>query len=310
MVLTRTRHDKVTGVGCIYFDSNATIDKENIFAPSTGPWITAFLAATLCTNVISTCERPYLGLHHAPTDSSAASVSHLLPPFFLSRLALLAFRIWYVGKRVRRMSAHTSVLRPVLRVVLDAGVLYSVSLLAALLCFVAKNRGHYVLIDMVRGILLPFVVVLGLIIGYHPSFTSFLPGSCHFYRIVWHHRSVVALYRCLALRPPTTEQIMPIISITFYMVIIRITISKTNSQGIMQATSSGSGALTLSRMSRLAGEREYPMKRMEVHITQLTETNERGSGSGSGSGEIRGDSEKEEDGDMDDARKVLGGFAV
>lgn len=190
MVLTRTRHDKVTGVGCIYFDSNATIDKENIFAPSTGPWITAFLAATLCTNVISTCERPYLGLHHAPTDSSAASVSHLLPPFFLSRLALLAFRIWYVGKRVRRMSAHTSVLRPVLRVVLDAGVLYSVSLLAALLCFVAKNRGHYVLIDMVRGILLPFVVVLGLIIGYHPSFTSFLPGSCHFYRIVWHHRSV------------------------------------------------------------------------------------------------------------------------
>ncbi|KAF8551210.1 hypothetical protein OG21DRAFT_1513063 [Imleria badia] len=214
----------VTGVGCVYFDSKATVDRENIFAPSTGPWITAFLAATLFTNIIST--------------------------------SLLAFRIWKVGKRVR-MSSHASVLWPVLRVVLDAGVLYSVSLLAALLCFVAKNRGHYVLIDM----------------------------------------------------------IMPIISITFYMVIIRITITKSNSQDAVQATTSGSGPLTLSRMSRLAGEREYPMKRMEVHMTQLTEMNERRYGSGSrtgtGTGETRGDPEKEEDGDGDDlARKVLGGFSV
>ncbi|KAN0088926.1 hypothetical protein V8E55_005983 [Tylopilus felleus] len=113
----------VTGVG-------------TFFGPSTGPWITAFLAATLFTNLIST--------------------------------SLLAFRIWKIGRCVKRTSSHSSVLRPVLRIVLDAGVLYSVSLLAALLCFVSKTRGRY---------------------------------------------------------------IMPIISITFYMVIIWITICKSSSQG-------------------------------------------------------------------------------
>lgn len=82
-----------------------------------------------------------------PTDRVVAPVSLRIS----SPIALLAFRIWKVGKRVTKISPHASVLWPVLRVVLDAGVLYSVSLLAALLCFVAKNRGHYVLLDMVRS---------------------------------------------------------------------------------------------------------------------------------------------------------------
>lgn len=50
---------QVTGVGCVFADSHSTIDRENIFAPSTAPWITAFLGATLFTNIISTCETFY-----------------------------------------------------------------------------------------------------------------------------------------------------------------------------------------------------------------------------------------------------------
>ena len=45
---------------------------------------------------------------------------------------------------------RSTVLVPILRIVLDAGVLYSLSLLAMLICFVAKNRGNYVMIDVVR----------------------------------------------------------------------------------------------------------------------------------------------------------------
>ncbi|KAG8214974.1 hypothetical protein J3R82DRAFT_8371 [Butyriboletus roseoflavus] len=100
----------------------ATIAKENVFAPMTGKWITAFLADALFTNVLITSARRPL-------------------------LALLAFRIWKLGKRVTGESRSTV---PILRIILDAGVLYSISLLALLMCFVAKNRGHYVMLDLVR----------------------------------------------------------------------------------------------------------------------------------------------------------------
>jgi hypothetical protein len=65
--------------------------------------------------------------------------------------ALLAFRIWSVGKRVSNGSMQTgSVLWPVLCIVLDAGMLYSFTLLAALVCLIAKNTVRYIVNDMVR----------------------------------------------------------------------------------------------------------------------------------------------------------------
>ncbi|KAG2121858.1 hypothetical protein DEU56DRAFT_833371 [Suillus clintonianus] len=172
-----------TGAGCIYSISQATVNKEDIFAPGTGPWITSFLAATLFTNLLST--------------------------------SLLAYRIWSIGRRVSNVALATSLIWPILRVILDAGVLYSLSLLAALICFIAKNHGHYVLLDM----------------------------------------------------------IMPIISITFYMVIIRITITKSSSQSNEEPSIALSNYLTRRSRGRSSyvDPQRYPTKRMEVHITQLTE---------------------------------------
>lgn len=172
-----------TGAGSVYSISQATVNKENIFAPGTGPWITSFLAATLFTNLLST--------------------------------SLLAYRIWSIGRRMTNVALATGIMWPIVRVILDAGILYSLSLLAALVCFIAQNHGHYVLLDM----------------------------------------------------------IMPIISITFYMVIIRITITKNSSQASQEPSSSFSNYLA--RRSRgcisYADQQQYPMRRMEVHITQLTE---------------------------------------
>lgn len=172
-----------TGAGSVYANSQATVNKEDIFASGTGPWITSFLAATLFANLLST--------------------------------SLLAYRIWSIGRRMKNAALATGLMWPVVRVILDAGVLYSLSLLAALVCFIVKNHGHYVLLDM----------------------------------------------------------IMPIISITFYMVIIRITITKSASQASQEPSNSLSNYLTRRSRSRIsyADQQQYPMKRMEVHITQLTE---------------------------------------
>ena len=40
---------------------------------------------------------------------------------------------------------------PVLLIIIDAGLLYSVTLLSALLCFVNHSNGQYVVLDMVRA---------------------------------------------------------------------------------------------------------------------------------------------------------------
>ncbi|KAG1729336.1 uncharacterized protein EDB91DRAFT_1060009, partial [Suillus paluster] len=86
----------------------------------------------------------------------------------LSTSGLLAYRIWMVERNVSAIRVTKGSMMPILRVLVDAAVLYSVALLSALVCFIEWNNGQYVILDM----------------------------------------------------------IMPIISITFYMVIIRIAINK------------------------------------------------------------------------------------
>jgi hypothetical protein len=63
---------------------------------------------------------------------------------------MLAYRIWYVNWRATRLCDHrTSELRPILHVIIDAGLIYSVTLFAALICYVNKSNGQYVVLDMV-----------------------------------------------------------------------------------------------------------------------------------------------------------------
>ena len=63
---------------------------------------------------------------------------------------LLVFRIWQINSRVNRSYSSAGVsLMPVLLIIADAGVLYSVTLLSALICFVSHSNGQYVVLDMV-----------------------------------------------------------------------------------------------------------------------------------------------------------------
>ena len=70
------------------------------------------------------------------------------PPLTLP--VMLAYRIWYVDWRATKLCDHRkSELRPILHVIIDAGLIYSVTLFAALICYVNTSNGQYVVLDMV-----------------------------------------------------------------------------------------------------------------------------------------------------------------
>ncbi|KAL1753074.1 hypothetical protein FB107DRAFT_218547 [Schizophyllum commune] len=118
-----------TGIGTVYTISQVTADSGNIFASTTASWITAFYATTLSCNFVAT--------------------------------AFLAFRLWSVERGVNRARTGRSNIWPVLLIVIDAGVLYSVTLLCALCLFASQSHAQYIVLDMVTPIIsISFYMVL------------------------------------------------------------------------------------------------------------------------------------------------------
>ena len=62
---------------------------------------------------------------------------------------LLAGRIWTVARRSAQYRS-SNIFSPVLRVIIESGAIYSMTITAALISFVVKSNGVYVLLDMVR----------------------------------------------------------------------------------------------------------------------------------------------------------------
>lgn len=61
---------------------------------------------------------------------------------------LLAYRIWNIDRKATPYR-NANLLSPVLRVVIESGVIYSMTITAALVTFVVKSPGVYVILDMV-----------------------------------------------------------------------------------------------------------------------------------------------------------------
>ncbi|KAH7906431.1 hypothetical protein BJ138DRAFT_635681 [Hygrophoropsis aurantiaca] len=163
-------------VGSVYSVSQATVNSGNIFFKETGQWITAFFAFTLTTNLLGS--------------------------------GLLAYRIWTINRNTGTLRSTRSTTMPIVRVLMDAAILYSVTLFTALVCFVCGNNGQYVVLDMIT----------------------------------------------------------PIISIAFYMVLIRVGISK-NARNSPTTVRSGENSQTLQ------SSQQYPLQPVQVHISQFTERN-------------------------------------
>jgi hypothetical protein len=71
---------------------------------------------------------------------------------------LLAYRIWTIERNVSKIRASSHGTRtPILRVLVDAAILYSVVLFTMLICFVCSNNGQYIVLDMVSSPLTPLM---------------------------------------------------------------------------------------------------------------------------------------------------------
>lgn len=66
--------------------------------------------------------------------------------------SLLAYRIWRVNREVSRYRASGR-LASVLRVIIESGAIYSMTIIAALVTFVVNSPGVYVLLDMISPII-------------------------------------------------------------------------------------------------------------------------------------------------------------
>ncbi|KAI9573135.1 hypothetical protein HD554DRAFT_1145995 [Boletus coccyginus] len=111
----------VTGIGSPYTASQ--VAQNEVFVGSLSQWITSFWALAFATNVLATL--------------------------------LLVFRIWHVDRMNKRLSAshRRSQLRPILHILVDAGLIYSLTLLVALICFVSQSNGQFVMLDLVTPII-------------------------------------------------------------------------------------------------------------------------------------------------------------
>lgn len=161
-----------TGIRAVYGNSQATANPEDVFAADVKEWIMAFVVSSLTTNLL--CS------------------------------GLLVYRVWKLERRVSKVRASKSTVMAIVRVLVDAVVLYSVMLFAFLFCFITENSGESILSDIV----------------------------------------------------------VPIISITFYMVLIRITISCRHYIPTV-------GTRTTEGME-LGNVQQYPVKPSEIHLSQFT----------------------------------------
>ncbi|KAG2747200.1 hypothetical protein P692DRAFT_20737735 [Suillus brevipes Sb2] len=135
----------VTGVYAVYSCSQA--NSSTIFAEMLAQWVTAFIASTIATNLLSS--------------------------------GLLAYRIWTIERAVSMLRASKSNVMPIMRVLVDAAILYTVVLFIALVCFVCLNNGVVVVVDMAMPIMsIAFYMVLIRIAIYRntPSYLSTTHG--------------------------------------------------------------------------------------------------------------------------------------
>ena len=91
-------------------------------------------------------DDPYVIAFSRPSKRASNLFSPFLP-------VLLVCRIWYVDRKVARLRGHgQSQLRPILHALIDAGAIYTLTLIMALIFFASQNNGQYVVLAMVSPV--------------------------------------------------------------------------------------------------------------------------------------------------------------
>ncbi|KIK48574.1 hypothetical protein CY34DRAFT_798080 [Suillus luteus UH-Slu-Lm8-n1] len=122
----------VTGFYATYSFLQVTSNSRDIYVNEYGQpaqWVTAFFSLTIATNLLSS--------------------------------GLLAYRIWVIEHDVSTIRAKKDTMMPIVRVLMDSAILYSVALLTALICYVCSNDGEVTIADMIVPIIsIAFYMVL------------------------------------------------------------------------------------------------------------------------------------------------------
>ncbi|KAG2129193.1 uncharacterized protein EDB93DRAFT_1267015 [Suillus bovinus] len=122
----------VSGVAIIYTFSQITSYSGQIYENEHGTpahWVNAFYASTIATN--------------------------------LSSSALLAYRVWMIERDVSTMRSRKNTMMPIVRVLVDSAILYSMALLTALIIYTRSNNGQLVIQEMLTPIIsIAFYMVL------------------------------------------------------------------------------------------------------------------------------------------------------
>ena len=62
----------------------------------------------------------------------------------------MVYRLWYLDQRAAKLRGHSgSQLGEIIHTIIDAGVIYFLTLLAVTICFSLQSNGQYVILDMV-----------------------------------------------------------------------------------------------------------------------------------------------------------------
>ncbi|KAG2141893.1 hypothetical protein DEU56DRAFT_734031 [Suillus clintonianus] len=119
----------VTGVAAVYDLSQASRNPTDIFTTVVADWIKVFIISTLVTNLLSS--------------------------------GLLAYRIWMLERSISTVRTTKSSMMPIVRVLVDAAILYTAALVTRLIFFIYNNNGQEFLVDMITQIIsIAFYMVL------------------------------------------------------------------------------------------------------------------------------------------------------
>jgi len=110
-----------TSIGSVYTVSITSPNSSNIFFKTTGQWITAFYAATFSCNLLATIT--------------------------------LAVRLWWIERKAASFRHGGGTLRPILLIVIDSGLLYSIALFSALMCFVNGSNAQFIVLDLITPVI-------------------------------------------------------------------------------------------------------------------------------------------------------------
>ncbi|KAG1902742.1 uncharacterized protein F5891DRAFT_1186383 [Suillus fuscotomentosus] len=115
LVLTNLAWRRCGAFGVVTLYDLSQASSNNVFTNKTGHLVATFMTLTLATNLFSS--------------------------------GLLAYRIWKSERKVSGIRA-TKRKMPLLRVFLDAAILYSAALCSSIICFILSNNGLYVMPDL------------------------------------------------------------------------------------------------------------------------------------------------------------------